>query len=295
MKKVLIVVLVVLVGCVAGLIITYRSLGATQDQLQEMKVTLEETQAKQQETEKILEETRNDLQETADNLEETTQELLVQKNQTEIYLKLYESNLKVLQDKEKEPDTVAGELAALQQINSELQEIYDEMRNKLDLYEDTLGTQVFSGMMPPYQSGNLDIITLANQDTAKNPTWKELEDFLREDKTDKNLYVPDVYVCGGFARDVHNNAEARGIRAAFVVVHFQDETIDSHALNAFKTVDKGLVYIDCTHWEYPFDITNYDRLVEMAKDESYVETLLFPEGWELIPGDDIVKSIEIYW
>ncbi|MBA7683922.1 hypothetical protein ES703_92310 [subsurface metagenome] len=274
MKKVLIVVLVVLVGCVAGLIITYQSLGTTQDQLQEMIATL---------------------QETTKSLEENTQELRDQKNQTEYYMQLYESNLKEQQDQEEELDTVAGELALSQQINLELQEIINEIQNKLDLYEDTLGTQVFSGAMPPYWSGNLDTITLINQSTAKNPTWQELQAFLREDKTDKNLYVLDIYVCGGFAQDLHNNAEARGIRAAFVVVHYQDETIDSHAINAFKTVDKGLVYIDCTGWEYPFDITNYDRSVEIAKDEPYVESLLFPEGWELTPGDDIIKSIEIYW
>ncbi len=296
MKTALLVITsIVLVGCAAGLMITYQSLGVTKDTLEETKAALYKTQVKQLETVASLEDTQNELQAITKILEETTRDLLNQKNQTESYMQLYESTLEEMQGVEEKLDTVNGELASSQQSNRELQEAIDEIQGKLNLYEDTLGTQVSSGLIPPYRSGNLDIITLVNQGTANNPTWNELLVFLYEDTTDKNLYVPDVYVCGGFAQDLHNNAEAMGIRAAFVVVHFYDENIDSHALNAFKTVDEGLVYIDDTGWEYPFDIVNYDRTVEIAKDEPYVESLLFPEGWTLVPGENIVKSIEIYW
>ncbi len=52
-------------------------------------------------------------------------------------------------------------------------------------------------------------------------------------------------VCADFAEDVHNNAEAKGIRAAWVGIEFR-EAGDGHALNAFETTDRGLVYVDCT-------------------------------------------------
>lgn len=45
---------------------------------------------------------------------------------------------------------------------------------------------------------------------------------------------------------MHNNAEAAGIRAGWVSLTFEG-TNDGHALNAFETTDKGLVYIDCTN------------------------------------------------
>jgi uncharacterized protein YxeA len=295
MKKVLIVIiLLVLLGCATGLIFTYQSLSATRDLLQETKTALYETQVKQQDTAKSLEETQNELQNTTQNLEETTQGLLDQKSQTEKYIQLYESNLEELEDMEGELDTVAGELASSQQTNRELQQAIDEIQDKLDLYEDTLGTQVFSRVLPPYNTGYLSDLTLTNNNTAKNPTWKELIEFLQEDKTDKHLYITDVYMCGSFAQDLHNNAEARGIRAAFVAVHFYNS--ENHALNAFKTVDKGLVYIDVTGGEYPITLSNLDKKVEMKKDELYREYLLFPDaGWGLSQGASKVKSIEIYW
>jgi len=52
-------------------------------------------------------------------------------------------------------------------------------------------------------------------------------------------------VCGDFAETLHNKAEAAGIRTAFVHIELDDEDT-GHALNAFHTTDKGLVFIDCT-------------------------------------------------
>ena len=69
--------------------------------------------------------------------------------------------------------------------------------------------------------------------------------FLSQDQTEMHPYIEDVYDCSQFSRDVHNNAEARGIRAAVVQVKFRNEVV-SHALNAFLTTDYGLVYVDCT-------------------------------------------------
>jgi len=65
------------------------------------------------------------------------------------------------------------------------------------------------------------------------------------DKTDSELYSLSSYTCAEFTETLHNAAEKAGIRTAFVAIDFENDTT-GHALNAFFTVDKGLVFIDNT-------------------------------------------------
>ena len=48
-----------------------------------------------------------------------------------------------------------------------------------------------------------------------------------------------------FAEEVHNNAEAAGIRAGWAGITFEGADT-GHAINVFETVDRGAVMIDCT-------------------------------------------------
>ncbi len=94
-------------------------------------------------------------------------------------------------------------------------------------------------------------IELINNPEANNPTYAELMLFIHRDTTNLNAYIeggPNGYVCSEYAEDVHNNAEASGIKAAWVGINFEVEEI-GHALNAFETTDRGLIYIDCTEWD----------------------------------------------
>lgn len=75
----------------------------------------------------------------------------------------------------------------------------------------------------------------------KNPTFKELRDFILKDSTNRNKFVLNQYECRNFATEVNNNAEAEGIRTAFVLLGYNR---GQHAVVAFDTVDKGLVYIE---------------------------------------------------
>ncbi|MEN8613978.1 hypothetical protein ABFB09_01660 [Dehalogenimonas sp. THU2] len=88
-------------------------------------------------------------------------------------------------------------------------------------------------------------VTLTNNPAATDPTWDELMAFVRADATDRNAYLPDYYMCGGFAQDLHNNAEATGIRAGWIAIDFYDKSV-GHAATAFNTTDRGLVVIDGT-------------------------------------------------
>jgi hypothetical protein len=97
--------------------------------------------------------------------------------------------------------------------------------------------------------GDGQAIILTNNATAADPTFAELVAFIQADTTDRYKYIatgPGAFVCSDFAEAVHNNAEAAGIRAGWVGLTFNG-TKEGHALNAFETTDKGLVYIDCTN------------------------------------------------
>jgi len=183
-----------------------------------------------------------------------------------------------------------GELTTAQQELSSAELTISSLESKLELYKDTYGSVVSSGVQPPYQGADI-----VNYETASNPTWARLLDFLRNDRTDEKAYVPGVYMCGDYAKDVHNNAERAGIRAAYVVIELVGA---DHALNAFKTTDRGLVFIDCTGlpaWES--GPSNCDKTVDVGLGKRYVPKSLFPEsGWSVTwESIGTVHDVEIYW
>ena len=123
-------------------------------------------------------------------------------------------------------------------------------------------------------------IELFNNPEAKNPTWSELKAFLRQDRTDEYYYDEDSFVCSGFAEMLHNNAEEVGIRAAYVDVELEGEP-SGHAANAFNTIDRGLLYIDCTGLReedsYP---CSCDTIVIIEMGLEYIAESIFPcSGW----------------
>jgi len=75
----------------------------------------------------------------------------------------------------------------------------------------------------------------------KNPTFQELRDFILRDPTSRNEFVLNKYECRHFATEVCNNAEAEGLRCAFVLLCFER---GQHAVVAFDTTDRGLIYIE---------------------------------------------------
>jgi len=97
----------------------------------------------------------------------------------------------------------------------------------------------------PFTKPLAGYVSLINYSYAKDPTLEELIAFLKKDDTDDHLYRIDSFVCSNFAELLHNNAEKAGIKAAFVVIEFSN-TSTPHALNAFNTIDKRLVYVDDT-------------------------------------------------
>jgi hypothetical protein len=82
---------------------------------------------------------------------------------------------------------------------------------------------------------------LASGYVVKDPTYEEMKDFIAKDKTDRKEYIEGRYTCVNFAADVKKNAMEENTRCAFVIIEFPK---GSHAIVAFDTTDKGLIYIE---------------------------------------------------
>lgn len=150
--------------------------------------------------------------------------------------------------------------------------------------------------------GDYRPIELVNNPYAENPSYDELLAFIQTETTNEKLFIHTFfwgYICTDYAEDVHNNAEAAGIRAALVVIYFEEDEM-GHALNAFETIDKGLVYIDCTSWDTVAYIEKGKEYGCIDLDEVYSTEYSYYEKnkqiWQLIyPSPGIVEEIQINW
>jgi hypothetical protein len=131
--------------------------------------------------------------------------------------------------------------------------------------------------------GDGEPIELVNNPNATNPAYDQLVAFIINDDTNRLPYIdggPDAFVCSDFAEVLHNNAEAAGIKAAWVGVDlYHEET--GHAMNAFQTTDRGLVYIDCT-----------GEMKKVWTDSYYMPTEDY-SSFELVMDDDIPPSVQL--
>ena len=111
-----------------------------------------------------------------------------------------------------------------------------------------------------------------------DPTYSEMRYFLSRDKTDKNEYIEGKYICRHFATDVCKNAEDENIRCAYVVIDFVEVI---HAIVAFNTVDRGLIFIEPQ--------TDEEMKIEIG--EPY-----WPRDRYLPPDyDDTVEEVIVIW
>ena len=136
--------------------------------------------------------------------------------------------------------------------------------------------------------GNGKVLTLTNYNNATDPTYDQLLTFLKADKTDALPYNSQ-FVCSDFAQTLHNNAEAAGIRCAWIGCSFTQGI--GHAFNEFKTTDKGIVYIDCTG--VPGGSTDQDKILTCTVGKSLAAKYLFRSG--SINNMGIVADLDVFW
>ncbi len=88
--------------------------------------------------------------------------------------------------------------------------------------------------------------------SLRDPTYREMKDFLSRDKTDLNkfrantIFWYDWYNCVHFSRDFKMNATKEGIRCAYVKIYRLNKfnKKKAHALVVFNTTDKGVIFIE---------------------------------------------------
>jgi ribosomal protein L37AE/L43A len=170
-----------------------------------------------------------------------------------------------------------------------------------------------------------EFIVLINNEKAVDPSYNQLITFLQQDRTDQFPYqytldvlefyygtaesridleyINDIIsgisqpsaprICADFAERLHNEAEMAGIRCAYVSV---DLSGVGHALNAFQTTDRGLIYIDDTGVG-GYGPSNRDKTVDVQVGQQYIPISLFSDpGWYDTWGDmGTVTDILITW
>lgn len=100
-------------------------------------------------------------------------------------------------------------------------------------------------IIPHFQKSDHTPIRILNNPNAQIYTWEETRRMLLDDETEQKNYVPVTYTCAHFAQDLHNRCEAKGLRTGIVLFEYKDGS-EGHAINAFNTTDKGVVYVDAT-------------------------------------------------
>ncbi len=151
------------------------------------------------------------------------------------------------------------------------------------------------------------VLLSTTESTLSNPSWSELEAFLLGDKTDQAPYIYPTYVCEDFARALQENAEKAGWRCGFVTVDVEGypdwygygiPSDTGHALNAFETTDRGLVYIDCTGLPSgEYRPSSCDKVVSVSIGKECQPVSIFPElGWsDTWESMGTVTDVDIRW
>jgi len=184
---------------------------------------------------------------------------------------------------------IGNELSFIENKLYNLQEEKDNLTQKsksLDWAINTIQAKLNSTKEKLGEVNSLIQIMKSNKKyKLHDPTYYEVKSFLEKDQTDKNIYSEN-YTCAYFSRDVNNNAEESGIRTAFVELEFP-AGVPGHAIIAFNTTDKGLVYFE----------PQYDVEVRPEIGKRYFECL------EEIPGyywvgpeyNDTIVDVFIWW
>jgi myosin heavy subunit len=276
-------------------------LDSTRTELASTQLQLDTTTGTLDLTEKTLSSTKSELDATNRQLTATISDLTSTKDTLTSTQSELDTTNQTLTQKLAELQTANFKITSVQNSLDTLQASVSETRQQLATAQDTLrGLGItLSNTVQCYDAKLVDNVT------ARDPTWKELMAFIAADKTEKHPYVANEYDCSQFSRDVHNNAEAAGIKAAVVHASLKNENV-GHAFNAFLTTDCGLVYVDCTgspdkiaycQKDKPFRAVNAGWVVGSSlRSESWWNTL---SSYYYLAnssgGHAVVESIEIYW
>lgn len=245
----------IIIGILAGLsVFSYFLYSNADAELGITRAALSATQTQLDATQNELGTAKGELDSTKTELESTVVELA--STETEL-----QARKEDLQSAETE---MASTLDTLSTIQSEMDEKESELTELQTSYE---------GLMTGHGY------------TIKDPTYKEMMSFIKEDDTDESEYLTGEYECTDFTTRLCNNAEEKGIRCAYVTIRFPGG--NGHAIVAFNTIDKGLIYIE----------PQYDDLVNIEIGKPFYKCVV-PTGsytYERPVQDDTIEEVLVAW
>jgi hypothetical protein len=168
-----------------------------------------------------------------------------------------------------------AELQAMQAELAAVEVDLDASNELIESLEDTLSNlQV-----------NYDRVTTGYGYLLADPSYAEMKAFLEQDETSEQEYLRNEYICVDFAANVKANAAEEGIRCAYVVIEYLGT--NGHAIVAFDTTDRGLVYIE----------PQFDWDVELEIGRRYYECVIPPPGQYMVEPDydDTIARIIVIW
>lgn len=237
---------------------------------------------------KLLEKEINDLTNNYNNLQgkiEDNTNLLEQISTLNTRLQDIEGKLiKCSQEKNDiqiEKNEINSNITKLKEYLNKLEKELKDYKDKIKKY-DGLGIEMLFNESIPYTYSNDKKITILNNPNAIDTTYTHLQHFLINDSTEYNTYNENNYNCANFAADLCSEAEKKGIDSAFVALFFKGKDI-GHAISAFNTVDRGMIYIDETSGT---DLISFSDKIR--------------KGYTYPPYDTYeqigtITKIEIYW
>jgi hypothetical protein len=259
----------IIIGILVGLCISLFWLSSnTNAQLHTVKAEFNSTQAE-------LDLTRTELEATKGELDSTETELALTKGELDSTKTGLEATSIKLGTTEVELQSTKEELHSVETELASTLDSLSTIQAELDVTRDTLTDLEISyeGLM----TGHGYII--------KDPTYNEMMRFLKADDTDEAEYIKGEYECTEFATDLCNSAEEEGIRCAYVTLKFPRGV--GHAIVAFDTIDKGLIYIE----------PQYDDLVKVEIGKYFHKCVVPGAGYlfEKPDFDDTIEEILIAW
>ncbi len=129
-------------------------------------------------------------------------------------------------------------------------------------------------------------IILSNNPNAVDPTYEELITFLKNNQPNQNGYDLHPFLR---AQKLHDKAEEVGYMCAWVSVSLEEG--EEQVCNAFKTADRGIVFVDNSNGN---SVESRSSLVDVNIGEQYVPRDMLHGSVRYNPVG-IVKDYEIYW
>lgn len=185
--------------------------------------------------------------------------------------------------------TISQSISVIEQQKKNIENDLNDVNNNLIVVNDQISI-INNEINQVVEYLNENISELEKLQSCKryemhDPTCIDVAKFLINDKTNEKPYDDDTFNCANYAQEVNNNAEAQGIRCAYVEVNLSGGI--PHACVAFNTIDKGIVY---------YEPQSDEKVnLEIGKDYWADCVVVSPGYYYESDPDNIVEGFTLYW